>query len=352
MYAPSSNGITSTDVADQSVVQLTPLTVSKCSTTPINAHTLSIIGIGNNRLFDTGSYTYGQFQLNGVDFTNADVTQQNLQMGAFNFSGGVWSHNAENIVLVKLTSATSNIFTYQHNGINTADDFAVTINGVGFGKISSDGQLNRYAFFGEDVNIFPQYATPTSLYSIEQTPTSYILKVDGIVVRTVTRSVVYSSTIGTVSNTGSLALGTSINYIADTAGTGYIQALIDGNILARQQINVIATPAPIFTSGFYSSVCPANTFNLNIINEANPQAGYTLKWYSDAALTTEITNLVLTTSQVVYGSFESDTIASCNKIGSIVTITINNCAVAVNDNVTTTLNTPINFNILLNDTTC
>jgi hypothetical protein len=325
-YAPNANGILSTDTTDKSTIQQNPLVISKCSTTPINAHVISSIIIVNNRLNDTGSYTHGRFTLNGADVVNTDIDDQALQLGSFNFSGGIFTHNAENILLNIFSPLSNNIITYQHNGINTGDDFTVTINNIGFSKISSDNVLNRYIFYGEDVNSNPQFATATSLYSVEQTSTQYILRVDGVIVRTINRSVIYSTNLGSVSDGSMLPLGTSVNHIATNTGLGYIQALIDSNIVSRQVIQVNDTPAPIFSGGSsYTNICPSNSFDLGTLIPTNSQSGFTLKWYSDSGLTNQITNLVINTTQTVYASYESDSLVNCNLISLTVNITISGC---------------------------
>lgn len=353
-YSPYANGVLSSDTIDQSVIQTTPLLVPKCKVFPINAHIVSSIKIINNRVGDSGSYTHGKFVLNGVDFANADVDESALQTGTFNFVAGVFTHNAENIQLNTFSTLSSNIITYQHNGINTDDDFTFTINNVGFSKISSDGVLNRYVFYGEDVNSDPQFATSTSLYSIEQTPTQYILRVDGGIVRTITRQVVYSSTVGGVSDGTVLPIVSSVDFISSSVGSGYIQASVDG-IIARQNITVSAIVAPIFAGGnVYNNSCPSNTFNLGSLTPSNAQSGYTLKWYSDAGLTTQLGSLVLVTTQTVYASYESDDLVSCNGLGTAVTVTINTCATpdVINHGYTTNINTPINGNLSTGATLC
>lgn len=354
-YAPNANSILSTDTIDQSVIQQTPLVVPKCTTTPINAHIISTITIVNNRVDDGASYTHGQFILNGANVANADIDEQALETGTFNFSAGAFTHNAKNIQLNIKSTLASNTITYQHNGIDTAADFTFSINNIGFSKISSDAQLTRYCFAGEDVGTYPQFATATSLYSVEQTPTQYILRVDGVIVRTINRSVVYSSTIGSVSNGSVLPINTSVNFISNNHGSGYIQALIDNSIIARQAVNTSQISAPVFAGGYtFANVCPNSTFDLASLTPTNLPVGYSLKWYTTSGLVTELSSLIISTTSTIWASFESDTATACNGFAVAIVVNITTCIFpdATNHNYTAIVNTPINGNVSTDNTDC
>jgi hypothetical protein len=88
--------------------------------------------------------------------------------------------------------------------------------------------------------------------------------------------------------------------------------------------------APTLSATTIASVCPATTVNLNSVLASTAPTGATLKWYTDAARTTEVTTPTAVTTGATYFAFYYDATNDCYSPASAgVTATITDCCATV-----------------------
>lgn len=355
---PFTNGVLSGEITDKTTELNNPLSITKCKGMTINGHILNNFQIGHNDLSNTfPSFTTGVFKLDGVNITTGGIQNQNLQAGTFAFSSGALTHNAGNLSLQFFKTTTSHIFSYTHNNVNTLDDFGFSINGIGFSKIGSDAVLAGYKIVDAGIaGTLHTAPSGTALFEIEITPANYYLRVNGIQVFAKTRSVEYSTTLGTVASASAvLPILTADTYLNEgTVGSGYIQAQFDGYILSRQAITIPALASPTFSVSSLNNTCPTTQINLASLTLTNPLAGYTLKWYSSNALgdVNLLSTTVVTVSGTYYAAFECNSNSGCYSSSNAFPVIIHACANAVDDEASTTANNAVIINMAANDTAC
>jgi Bacterial Ig domain len=350
-----SNGILPTDNTDKSLVlnNVVNGTFKPCETTNVNGHyniRPSIFNDSNN----------GNYLVNGVPITNSlvDFTQTGV-VPSINGSGNISNSSATQEVYFNIISSFPYLLEFQ--AVNTFNNTECAIyidHNNGFEKISSDlngntgaNPLYRIVVNGSSDPTIRTAPSNSSKFGIEYTATMINWYVDGILIHTESKTVQYSTNLGTISNIGVLPLLTPVTFTANsTSGIGYIQANFNG-LIARQQIQIVDNQS-VSISAPSNGTCYSNNEVVNVtlaniasgvtISNINPVGGLTIS-------NIDLVNNKFTVTGSTSGSV--DIVLSCGAKTFNIPLTVcANTATVTDDSSTTPYNTVKILDVKPNDT--
>jgi hypothetical protein len=241
------NGISPTDESLPYSRLSTAYGVGKCSPIPINSHALHSFkaGFGINSTTTTGTFTSGVFKINGVPISAGDVS---INVGASDVPTTVGTVSNGAVSYNGLVSFETNIhfsgrnpvsIEYKHNGVLPFD-----VQEYFFGPIglrlwnNNDISYKEYLYDGNilETHLSGNFTNAVFLFTFDQG--AFKLYIDGNLIKTIQRTVVYSSSSGAVSNGGVLPYATGITWTPSGSGRQWVGALIDGVRYTRQQFTV------------------------------------------------------------------------------------------------------------------
>lgn len=243
------NGINSTaEYAPYSKLS-TPVSVGKCENISINAHGLSEYFVAFYP--QSTNLTVGTFSINNAPLSSGatvvspdghTVSSQGVPnvTSTVNANGSITSNGS-----FKLTSNTSlsgntpiNI-EYQHNGVSVGGDFAFGFNAMFIQAITNTGfkvVKSSTAGVATETNFSGSYSN--ALLKITYDGTYYRAYLNGVKIDELRRFVKYTSSSGTLSQTGALNYGTGVTWTPSTSGAQWVATEVDGVLYTRQQFMV------------------------------------------------------------------------------------------------------------------
>ena len=296
------NNIAPTETANRAVTMATPLVIRGCQDIEVNGHHLNYYSVG----LYTGMHP---IYINDVLATSSDFTIGTH--GTPVLSGGVPTVSVGDSTRGAVPSV-GGYFRLRTTKATGATD-AVGLNGLGFALVG-DAQ---YTLITEDGVRLDNFGTANEgdVFEVVVTPTTYEWWVAGVTVREAQRTVNYSASIGSVSNTATLPLGTPVNYNLPTvSGRGRINATF-GTFVSRQEVDVIIPAKPVYAgSTTLAGTCPNPSVDLATLVDMASQTskGVVTEFYTSStpSAATRVTNTVITTNGTFY-AFQRDTQSDC-----------------------------------------
>ncbi len=240
----SGNGIGSTDESAPYGRLSSPVYVGKCEPITINAHGLHkyYINVGTSS-FGT-SYTSGKFLINGSPL-NGGMVGADLQgssnpisyavngNGSITYNGGVAFSSYANF-----SGRSPFSLEYQHNGVLPFDVQEVTMGAIGF-RMRNNNTVNikEYTYTGT-IESTETGNFSASTFKITYDGANFKFYIDNVLKKTVARSVVYTSSSGSISNGGVLPYGTGVTWQPSNSGSQWVGVIVDGVLNTRQQFSV------------------------------------------------------------------------------------------------------------------
>lgn len=238
------NGIGSTDENSPYGRLSSPVNVGKCESVPINAHGLHkyYIYVGTSSF--GASYTSGKFLINGSPLNGAMVGTD-LQgstnpisygvngNGSISYNGGVAFSSYANF-----SGRSPFNLEYQHNGVLPFDVQEVTMGAIGFRMLDNNTvNIKEYTYNGT-LESTETGNFNASIFKITYDGANFKFYIDNVLKKTVARSVVYTSSSGSISNGGVLPYGTGVTWQPSNSGSQWVGVIVDGVLNTRQQFNV------------------------------------------------------------------------------------------------------------------
>ncbi|WP_337045172.1 hypothetical protein [Emticicia sp. 17c] len=239
------NGIGSTDESAPYGQLSSPVSVGKCEPININAHGLHkyYINVGTNSF--GASYTSGKFLINGSPL-NGGMVGADLQgsrdpisytvnsNGSITYNGGVAFSS-----YTSFSGRSPFSLEYQHNGVLPFDVQEVTMGAIGF-RMRDNNTVNikEYTYNGT-IESTEMGNFSASVFKITYDGANFKFYIDNVLKKTVARSVIYTSSSGSLSNGGVLPYGTSVTWQPSNSGSQWVGVIVDGVLNTRQQFNVV-----------------------------------------------------------------------------------------------------------------
>jgi hypothetical protein len=238
------NGIGSTDESAPYGRLSSPVSVGKCEAVAINAHGLHkyYINVGTSSF--GASYTSGKFIINGSPLNSglvgADLQGSNNPIayaingnGSITYNGGVAFGSYANF-----SGRSPFSLEYQHNGVLPFDVQEVTMGAIGF-RMRDNNTVNvkEYTYNGT-IESTETGNFSASTFKITYDGANFKFYIDNVLKKTVARSVVYTSSSGSISNGGVLPYGTGVTWQPSNSGSQWVGVIVDGVLNTRQQFNV------------------------------------------------------------------------------------------------------------------
>jgi SprB repeat len=238
------NGINSTDESAPYTRLSTPVSVGKCEPIPVNAHGLHKYTIFVSPSISGGTFTSGRFLINGSSLSSSMVSAD-LQGAAtpvsysVNSNGSITYNGAVAFASnLNFSGRTPFSFEYQHNGVLPFNVQEYTLGAMGL-RLWDNGRITvkEYAYSGTVETDFTGDFT-NAIFKITYDGASFKLYIDNVLKKTIGRSVIYSSSSGTISNTGLLTYGTGVTWQPSNSGSQWVSVIVDGVLSARQYFTV------------------------------------------------------------------------------------------------------------------
>lgn len=221
-----------------------PVYVGKCEPININAHGLHkyYINVGTSS-FGT-SYTSGKFLINGSPLSGgmvgADLQGSSNPInyaingnGSITYNGGVAFGSYANF-----SGRSPFSLEYQHNGVLPFDVQEVTMGAIGF-RMRDNNTVNikEYTYNGT-IESTETGNFSASTFKITYDGANFKFYIDNNLKKTVARSVVYTSSSGSISKSGVLPYGMGVTWQPSNSGNQWVGVIVDGVLNTRQQFNV------------------------------------------------------------------------------------------------------------------
>ncbi len=238
------NGIGSTDESAPYGRLSSPVSVGKCEPININAHGLHKYSILVGTSSFGTSYTSGKFFINGSPL-NSGMVGADLQgssnpisyaingNGSITYNGGVAFGSYTNF-----SGRSPFSLEYQHNGILPFDVQEVTMGAIGF-RMRNNNTVNvkEYTYNGT-IESTETGNFSASTFKITYDGANFKFYIDNVLKKTVARSVVYTSSSGSISNGSVLPYGTGVTWQPSNSGSQWVGVIVDGVLSARQYFTV------------------------------------------------------------------------------------------------------------------
>lgn len=238
------NGISSSDESSPYGRLSNPISVGKCETVSINAHGLHkyFINLGTSAFGTT--YTSGKFLINGSPLNSgiveADLNGSNDPIsyaingdGSIAYNGGITFSSYANF-----SGRSPFSIEYQHNGVLPFDVQEITIGAIGFRMLNnSTVSVKQYSYSGT-IESTISGSFEASVFKITYDGAYFKFYIDNVLTKTVARSVVYTTSSGSVSNGSPVPYGTGITWQPSNSGSQWVGVNVDGVLNTRQQFYV------------------------------------------------------------------------------------------------------------------
>jgi len=238
------NGIGSTDENSPYGRLSSPVNVGKCESVPINAHGLHRYSIYVGTSSFGTSYTSGKFLINGNPL-NGGMVGADLQGSSNPISYAVNSNGSITYNGYVAFGSYANFsgrspfsLEYQHNGVLPFDVQEITMGAIGF-RMRDNNTVNvkEYTYNGT-IESTETGSFSASTFRITYDGANFKFYIDNVLKKTVARSVVYTSSNGSISNGGVLPYGTGVTWQPSNSGSQWVGVIVDGVLNTRQQFNV------------------------------------------------------------------------------------------------------------------
>ncbi|MCU0324557.1 MAG: SprB repeat-containing protein [Spirosomaceae bacterium] len=238
------NSISPTDESPPYGRLSTPVFVGKCESIAINAHGLHKYSILVGTSSSGTNYTSGRFLINGnplnsglvaADFQGASnpPTYSINANGSITYNGGIaFSSNTQ------FSGRTPFSLEYQHNGVLPFDIQEITLGAIGI-RLNSNNQITikEHTYTGTNETGMGGDFTSAN-FRITYDGANFKLFINNTLTKTVARSVIYTTSNGTLSNNGLLPYGTGVTWTPSASGNQWVGVIVDGVLSTRQQFTV------------------------------------------------------------------------------------------------------------------
>lgn len=238
------NGISATDETPPYSKLSTPVSVGKCEPVSINSHGLHKYYILVGTSSPGTNYTSGRFLINGsplssglvtADFQGASTppTYSINANGSITYNGGIaFGSNTQ------FSGRTAFSLEYQHNGVLPFDVQEITMGAIGL-RMNSNSQITikEHTYTGTNETSMGGDFT-SAIFKITYDGANFKLFINNSLTKTVARSVIYTTSNGTLSNTGQLPYGTGVTWTPSSSGSQWVGVIVDGVLSTRQQFTV------------------------------------------------------------------------------------------------------------------
>jgi SprB repeat/Secretion system C-terminal sorting domain len=239
----SGNGITPIDERAPYSFLSSAISVGKCSPVAINSHALHKLQflLGAN---DPLTHTSGTMKLNGSVLKSGDMT-----VDANGNPSNTATINANGSITYEGSSAFSSVtnfsgrtpfsFEYEHNGVLPFNIQEFTLGPLGF-RMWDNGRVTvkEYKYDGSVIEQDITKDFTNSKFIVTFDTGSFKLFIDDVEVKSISRSVIYSTSSGSLSSTALLPYTTGVNWTPSASGSQWVGAIIDGVRSVRQQFSV------------------------------------------------------------------------------------------------------------------
>jgi hypothetical protein len=219
------------------------INVGKCQSVDINSHALHNFEFFVTPGTSPGTYSTGVIKVNGTPIENATVTidKTGINTSTIQVAAGVIQYNNTANIKVNqnFSGRTPTTIEYIHNGVLPFQDQE-----FGFGplrvRLWSNARISvyEYNFDGSirDTEMYGDYTN--SSFKITFDLGYFRLFIDNIEKYAIKRTVLYSSSSGSISNGSILEYGTPISWNPSGSGVQWVGAFMDGIRYTRQYFNV------------------------------------------------------------------------------------------------------------------
>lgn len=216
------------------------LNVGKCEPVNINSHALHRIGL---MVASTSSnYTTGVYKINGSPITSGTFDIDKLGITSttmtVNANGSITANGAADLFSYASWSGQTPLsLEYTHNGQSDKNEFFVGPLSVQFLNNSSI-LIKQFNYDGsEDIqNLTGNFSSSKFLFTFNEG--TFKLFIDGVERKSINRTVIYSASSGSLSNGGLLPYTTGVTWTPGASGNQWVQAIIDGIRVVRQNFYV------------------------------------------------------------------------------------------------------------------
>lgn len=238
------NGITPTDEREPYSMLTNPIQVGKCEQVKnINSHALHTLRVqlGTN---DNNTYTSGVMKLNGVLLKSSDILLDRQGSTSstvtVNSNGSLTYKGRSSISTVQnFSGRTVFSFEYQHNGVLPFDLQQITIGPLSF-RMWSNSRITVYEskWDGSVVEQEIYQDISNASFKITFNTGEFKLFINNVEVKNIPRTVIYSASSGSISDGSLLPYASPVNWTPGNSGSQWVQAIIDGVRVVRQQFSV------------------------------------------------------------------------------------------------------------------
>jgi hypothetical protein len=214
--------------------------VGKCELININSHALHRIGM--MVASTSGSYTTGVYKINGSPITSGTFDVDKLGIPSttmtVNANGSITAQgNADLFSYASWSGRTPLSLEYTHNGQSNKNEFFVGPLAVQFLNNSSI-IVKQFNYDGSEdqENLNGNFTNSKFLFTFNEG--TFKLFIDGVERKSINRTVIYSASSGTISNGGLLPYTTGVTWEPSASGNQWVQAIIDGIRVVRQNFYV------------------------------------------------------------------------------------------------------------------
>jgi hypothetical protein len=236
----SGNGISPNDESLPFSRLNNSLSIGKCEPININSHTLHEIKLLLNS--DGSPFTSGTYKLNGTPINagnfNIDNFGNSSSTFTFNSNGSITSNGSADFYSIQNFSGQVPVsLEYKHNGQSPKHEFFVGPLAVQFLDNFSI-IIKEFRYDGSEIqeNISGNFSNSKLLFTFNNGV--FKLFIDDVERKAILRTVVYSSSSGTISNGGILAYTTGVTWTPGASGEQWVQAIMDGIRVVRQRFYV------------------------------------------------------------------------------------------------------------------
>lgn len=238
------NGILATDEREPFSMLSNPIPLGKCEEIKnINSHALHRLTLffGTN---DNVTYTGGTIKINGIvpsisDFL-VDKNGNSSSTVGINSAGNVTYKGSVAITTTQNYSGRTPFnFEYKHNGVLPFDVQEFTMGPLGF-RMWNNGHVTvkEYKWDGSVVEQEIYQDISNSTFNVTFNTGEFKLFIDNVEVKNIPRTVIYSASSGSISDGSLLPYTTAIDWTPSNSGSQWVQAIIDGVRVVRQQFSV------------------------------------------------------------------------------------------------------------------
>jgi hypothetical protein len=214
--------------------------VGKCEPVNINSHALHRIQIlvGSS----SSSYTTGIYKINGSPITAGTFDIDKLGIPSttmtVNANGSITAQgNADLYSYASWSGRTPLSLEYTHTGQSDRNEFFVGPLSVQFHSNSSL-TIKQFNYDGSEdqESISGDFTNSKFLFTFNEG--TFKLFIDGVERKSINRTVIYSASSGSISNGGLLPYTTGVTWQPSASGNQWVQAIIDGIRVVRQNFYV------------------------------------------------------------------------------------------------------------------